>query len=89
MSERMRCLTAGCNPVITEDTAQAHKEATGHRVAKWPVRSADGIKKAKDRNRNGYYSKYNTGDKSPKERGLPGWDYNNSINPFSEEAFEG
>lgn len=40
--ERWRCLVSGCNPVLNVDTAQAHKASTGHRVAKWPVRSAEG-----------------------------------------------
>lgn len=88
MSERWRCLVSGCNPVLDAESAAAHKEAEGHRVAKWPVRSAKGIKRAKVRNKTGYYDKYNTGDKSPRERGIPGYDYSDDIHPFSEEAFE-
>ncbi len=70
----MRCLTTGCNPVLNEETAKAHAEATGHRVAKWPVRSAEGQRKAKVRNKTGYYRKYNVGDKSPSERGIRGYE---------------
>ena len=84
----MRCLTAGCNPVLDEDAATKHKEATGHRVAAWPVRSVEGQRRARVRNKTGYYRKYNEGAKDPSERGLPGYDYADSIHPFSEEAFE-
>ena len=35
---RWRCLEVGCNPKLRAHNAQAHAEATGHRVAKWPVR---------------------------------------------------
>lgn len=63
--ERYRCLTTGCNPVLYgESQAEEHATATGHRTAKWPVRSAAGKRKARARNRNGYYDKYNTGAKS-------------------------
>lgn len=61
---RWRCLTAGCNPRLNEATAAAHKTETGHRVAKWPVRSAEGKRRARIRNRTGYYDKYNVGEKS-------------------------
>jgi len=61
---RWRCLTTGCNPVLDETLAEEHKKSTGHRVAKWPVRSAKGQKKAAKRNRSGYYDKYNVGEKS-------------------------
>lgn len=61
--KRWRCLVAGCNPVLDEETAKAHKNETEHRVAKWPVRSREGRKKAKERNRSGYYDKYNVGYK--------------------------
>ena len=91
MSERMRCLTTGCNPVLDAESAKAHSESTGHRTAKWPVRSAEGIKKAKARNRNGYYDKYNVGKKSYSSRASSGhvpersgWGY--SPHPFSGEA---
>lgn len=72
-SDRWRCLLTGCNPPLTEDTAQEHREATGHRVAKWPVRSAEGKRRAKVRNRTGYYDKYNVGAKSFAARGLGGF----------------
>lgn len=85
---RMRCLTAGCNPVLDETSGPTHREVTGHRVAAWPVRSAEGMRRAKLRNKTGYYRKYNTGDKSPAERGIPGYTYADTIHPFSEEAFE-
>lgn len=58
-SQRYRCLTVGCNPqLFNEKTAQDHALAQGHKVAKWPVRSAAAQAKAKERNRNGYYKKY-------------------------------
>jgi len=65
---RWRCLATGCNPKLNEATAAEHKDATGHRVAKWPVRSAAGKAKARQRNRSGYYDKYNVGDKAYGER---------------------
>jgi len=69
MSERWRCLTAGCNPrLIGENAASTHRSEEGHRVAKWPVRSAEGKRRAKVRNKTGYYDKYNVGAKSPEER---------------------
>lgn len=68
---RRRCLTAGCNPVMHgQEAADAHKAATGHRTAKWPVRSAEGRRRANIRNRTGYYDAYNTGAKSPEARGI-------------------
>lgn len=58
-SKRYRCLTVGCNPqLFSEKTAQDHALAKGHKIAKWPVRSAAAQAKAKERNRNGYYDKY-------------------------------
>ena len=47
---RWRCLQVGCNPKLRAHNAHQHAEATGHRVAKWPVRSEAG--KAKQRARN-------------------------------------
>lgn len=68
-SHRYRCLTVGCNPVLFgEEEALEHKAVTGHRTAKWPVRSAEGKRKARLRNRTGYYDKYNVGCKSYTER---------------------
>lgn len=84
-SKRWRCLAAGCNPKLNEATAVAHKESTGHRVAKWPVRSAAGKAKARERNRSGYYDKYNVGAKSASARGLrPSrpFDVNDEAYPF-------
>lgn len=40
--DRHRCLTVGCNPkLFTKKDALAHKKSTGHRIAKWPVRSTE------------------------------------------------
>jgi hypothetical protein len=44
MNDRWRCLVTGCNPYLTEDTANDHKTETGHRVAAWPIRSTSGQK---------------------------------------------
>lgn len=96
---RKRCTVVGCNPILDESTAVEHTEATGHRTANWPVRSAAGERKARQRNRTGYYAKYNTGYKNPYERGIPGYEVDtrsqstvasihNEIHPFSSEAFE-
>lgn len=68
--KRWRCLTAGCNPVLIELTADLHRHETGHSVAKWPVRSTKGKAKAALRNATGYYDKYNVGAKSYAARGL-------------------
>jgi hypothetical protein len=68
---RRRCLTTGCNPVLHgDDQAAAHTAETGHRTAAWPVRSAEGKRRARARNRTGYYDRYNVGAKSPEARGL-------------------
>jgi hypothetical protein len=56
---RMRCLQVGCNPILDVDSAKAHSEETAHRTAAWPVRSIEGTRRAKARNRTGYYDKYN------------------------------
>lgn len=57
---RQRCTVTGCNPILADlDAAAAHREQSGHRTAAWPVRSAEGKRRAKQRNRNGYYDKYN------------------------------
>lgn len=84
-SNRWRCLTTGCNPKLYGDAAAAaHREAEGHRVAKWPVRSAEGQRRARQRNRSGYYDKYNIGAKSRAARfGSYGDD---GEHPFSPEA---
>ena len=70
--KRWRCLQVGCNPVLIEATAESHKANTGHRVAKWPVRSKEGKRRAKVRNQTGYYDQYNVGAKSREARGLSG-----------------
>lgn len=62
--DRWRCCVVGCNPVLTKETAGSHAVDTGHRVAAWPVRSAEGERRAKERNQTGYYDKYNGGAKS-------------------------
>jgi len=66
--DRWRCLATGCNPKLDADTAPIHHDATSHRVAKWPVRSADGKSRARVRNKSGYYNKYNVGAKSLEAR---------------------
>ena len=64
-TDRYRCLTTGCNPVMYgEEQANEHKGLTGHRTAKWPVRSAAGRAKERRRQTSGYYDKYNVGAKS-------------------------
>jgi hypothetical protein len=82
---RWRCLVTGCNPLIYgEEAAENHRKIEGHRVAKWPVRSKEGQRRARERNRNGYYDKYNVGAKHATVR-LP--QYGGSVDhPFSPEA---
>ena len=61
-NQRQRCLTVGCNPKLNDPgVARVHADETGHRTAAWPKRSAEGQRRAKERNRNGYYDKYNAG----------------------------
>ena len=63
--DRWRCCITGCNPkLFGYDAALKHKKATGHRIARWPVRSAAGAAMARERTRNGYYDKYNVGAKA-------------------------
>lgn len=79
-TDRWRCLAVGCNPKLKESSAGQHKEATGHRVAKWPVRSAAGRQKQRERNAaSGRAAIYGPRRDS----------YEDGIHPFSEEAFEG
>lgn len=66
--ERWRCLKVGCNPILNELTAAEHKLSTSHRIARWPVRSAEGERRAQERNQTGYYDKYNRGRKSRSTR---------------------
>ena len=62
---RFRCLVTGCNPVLFGQTAATeHFQKLGHRTAKWPVRSAEGERRARARNKSGYYDKYNVGHKA-------------------------
>jgi hypothetical protein len=82
---RWRCLSKGCNPVLDEASAIVHNAEMQHRVAKWPVHSNAGKRKANLRNKNGYYTKYNIGSKAYENRvddghmsdihGLLGHDY--------------
>jgi len=68
---RWRCTVVGCNPKLLGQTrADRHVSETGHRIAKWPIRSPEGKAKARERNRTGYYDKYNVGEKSAEARGL-------------------
>lgn len=69
---RWRCLIAGCNPKLDEASAAEHRGETGHRVAAWPVRSAEGERRAAARNQSGYYDRYNVGAKSAEARGIGG-----------------
>lgn len=63
--QRYRCTVVGCNPALWGDAARDdHTSRTGHRTAKWPVRSAEGKRRAKARNRSGYYDRYNVGHKA-------------------------
>lgn len=68
--KRWRCLATGCNPKLDEASAQAHSTETKHRVAKWPVRSPAGKAKARERQKTGYYDKYNVGAKDALVRGI-------------------
>lgn len=81
--QRYRCTVVGCNPELWGEAARDdHADRTGHRTAKWPVRSAEGKRRARQRNRSGYYDRYNVGHKS---RGLPhGGEFGD--HPGSEEA---
>lgn len=95
-TNRWRCCVTGCNPkLIGKDAAEAHVAESGHRIAKWPIRSAEGKRKAAIRNKTGYYRQYNVGEKSPAARGLPGYTqggpdrFDEDAHPFSEEAVQG
>lgn len=56
---RQRCTVTGCNPLLADlDEAAAHRDQTGHRTAAWPVRSAEGKRRERRRNRTGYHRKY-------------------------------
>ncbi len=49
---RWRCLVRGCNPGLwSESLALKHRAETGHRVARWPVRSPEGELKQRERYR--------------------------------------
>ena len=90
---RWRCTVTGCNPVMKSiEAMESHRAETGHRTAKWPIRSASGKARARQRNKTGYYDKYNVGEKSAEARGLTrgngydSWD-GYEMHPFSDEAF--
>lgn len=69
--DRWRCCITRCNPkLIGYPAALEHKQETGHRIARWPVRSAYGKAQAHLRGVTGYYDKYNVGAKSAFARGL-------------------
>jgi hypothetical protein len=69
-TNRWRCTVVGCNPVlIGNSAADSHSEASGHRIAKWPIRSKAGKKQAEVRSKTGYYDQYNVGSKSYENRG--------------------
>lgn len=87
-TKRWRCLAVGCNPVLDEATAAAHHTATGHRVAKWPIRSSEGKARARKRNKAGYYDKYNVGAKSAQARGLTDSAHRNRSNRDDEAMSE-
>lgn len=87
--QRYRCTVVGCNPVLWgEADAELHASNHGHRIAKWPVRSAEGKRRAKARNRSGYYDKYNVGAKSAHVRlgRSRSSDWGDDSHPFSPEA---
>lgn len=87
-TNRWRCCITGCNPVlIGGEAATKHREETGHRIAKWPIRSAAGKAKAHARNKSGYYDKYNVGYKAAEVRGYGrSSDPMDDAHPFSPEA---
>lgn len=90
-ADRWRCTVTGCNPMLaSQAAADAHRGVFGHRVAKWPVRSAEGKRRAKVRNRTGYYNRYNVGAKAPKRSLGGGWGsdgfFEADDHPFSPEA---
>ena len=73
--DRWRCTVVGCNPILKSEAARdAHIAETGHRTAKWPIRSPKGKRRARARNRSGYYDKYNVGAKSRSVRLGGGYD---------------
>lgn len=68
-TNRWRCTVVGCNPVMKSlEEMESHQAETGHRTAKWPIRSAEGKRRARTRNQTGYYDKYNVGAKAPEVR---------------------
>lgn len=90
-TNRWRCTVTGCNPKLaSQEEADAHRGVFGHRVAKWPVRSAEGKRRAKKRNPTGYYDRYNVGAKAPVRSLGGGWNRNGFFeaddHPFSPEA---
>lgn len=70
--------------MLSVEVMESHQAETGHRTAKWPIRSAERKRRARVRSRSGYYDKYNVGEK---ERGvrfdeIPGGD-----TAFGEDDF--
>lgn len=85
-TQRYRCTVVGCNPELRgERAASEHADTLGHRIAKWPVRSEEGKRRARARNRSGYYDRYNVGLKA---RGSSGYGSRDEYgdHPFSAEA---
>lgn len=75
----------GCNPVMLSiESMESHQAETGHRTAKWPIRSAEGKRRAHVRNRSGYYDKYNVGEKSRSARLSPRDDVMDDDDFFNE-----
>lgn len=77
--ERWRCLTVGCNPVLKhQKVAEQHRDQTGHRIARWPVRSADGHRKQRERNQRVWEERREalglSGDALLGSEIEPGWD---------------
>lgn len=84
--QRYRCTVVGCNPQLWgEVDAETHASVNGHRIAKWPKRSAEGERRARQRNRSGYYDRYNVGHKARGGYGSRD-DYGDDSHPFSPEA---
>lgn len=84
--QRYGCTVVGCNPVLWgEEARDAHVEETGHRARKWPERTKDGERKARQRSRSGYYNKYNKGAKAYRP-GRRSFGSVHGDHPFSPEA---
>lgn len=76
-SQRQRCTVVGCNPYLKNEAAGInHREQTGHRIARWPVRSVEGQRKQRERNRAQALEllRLGVGDDEFYEAHDPGWD---------------